>query len=269
MASTTHDPVATVGRAGTVRPVGTGWLRRVMSTDGALVVMPVVIVMAGVMLYVYNVRTDFDFSAASALRRDKLQVQFIDHLTITLWASLLVVSIAVPLGIVLTRPRFRRMAGGVLAVANSGQAMPAYGLVVLFAAWMGTGMRTVIIALAFFALLPVLRNTMVGLNQVDPSMIEAGRGMGMSRLAVLRRIELPLAVPVILAGVRTALVLTVGMAALAFLIGGGGLGETINSGLKLSRNEVVITGAGIVALLALTVDWLAAVAERFLRPKGT
>jgi len=262
MASATYSP------ATALTPAGAGWTRRTMSSDSALVIMPIIIVTLGVALYVYNVRADFDFSASSALTREKLQVQFIDHLTITLWASFLVVAIAVPLGIVLTRQRFRRYASGVLVVANSGQAMPAYGLVVLFAAWLGTGMRTVIFALAFFALLPVLRNTMVGLNQVDPAVTEAGQGMGMSKMAVLRRIELPLAVPVILAGVRTALVLTVGMAALAFLIGGGGLGETINSGLKLSRSEVVITGAGIVALLALSVDWLAALAERLLRPKG-
>lgn len=245
-----------------------GWFRRVRSTDSALLVMPLVIAVVAVVLYLYDSRSDKDFSTASALERAKLQEQFLEHLTITVWASLLVVMVAVPLGIVLTRKRYRRYSGAVLAVANSGQAMPAYGLVVIFAAWLGTGMRTVIIALAFFALLPVLRNTMVGLNQVDPAVIEAGRGMGMSRSEVLRRIELPLAVPVILAGIRTALVLTVGMAALAFLIGGGGLGETINSGLKLSRNQVVVTGATLVALLALTVDWVAAVAERLLRPRG-
>jgi osmoprotectant transport system permease protein len=230
--------------------------------------MPIVIAAGALALYLYDATSDKDFSTASALTRSKLQAQFVQHLTITLWASLLVIAVAIPLGVLLTRPRYRSLAAPVLTVANSGQAMPAYGLVVLFAAWLGTGMRTVIIALAFFAVLPVLRNTMVGLNQVDQVVIEAGWGMGMSRRQVLRRIELPLATPVILAGVRTALVLTVGMAALAFLIGGGGLGETINSGLKLSRNQVVVTGAGLVALLALTVDWLAAMAERFLRPRG-
>ena len=92
--------------------------------------------------------------------------------------------------------------------------------------------------------------------------------MGMSRCQVLRRIELPLVVPVILAGVRTALVINVGMAALAFLIGGGGLGITINSGLKLSRDLITVTGAAMAAILALTVDWVAAVVERVLRPQG-
>jgi osmoprotectant transport system permease protein len=268
MATQTTTPPGLSAAAPSGNASGVGWMARLRSSDISLVVMPLVIATGALALYVYDATSDKDFSTASALQRSKLQTQFVEHLTITLWASLLVVVVAVPLGVVLTRPRYRRMSGAVLAVANSGQAMPAYGLVVIFAAWLGTGPRTVIIALAFFALLPVLRNTMVGLNQVDPAVMEAGRGMGMSRATVLRRIELPLAVPVILAGIRTALVLTVGMAALAFLIGGGGLGETINSGLKLSRNQVVVTGAGLVALLALSVDWLAALAERFLRPRG-
>ncbi len=135
-------------------------------------------------------------------------------------------------------------------------------------AWLGRGQWTTIWALTLFTLLPVLRNTMVGLEQVDRSVIEAGRGMGLTAGQVLRRVELPLAVPVILAGVRTALVITVGMAALAFLIGGGGLGVTINAGLGLSRDLVLITGAGLTALVALTVDWIAALVERALRPRG-
>ena len=92
--------------------------------------------------------------------------------------------------------------------------------------------------------------------------------MGMTRWQVLTKIELPLAVPVILAGVRTALVINVGTATLAVFIGGGGLGETINSGLKLNQNLTLITGSAITALLALTIDWLASVAERVLRPRG-
>jgi osmoprotectant transport system permease protein len=92
--------------------------------------------------------------------------------------------------------------------------------------------------------------------------------MGMSKRQALRRIELPLAVPVILAGVRTALVINVGMAALVFLIGAGGLGETINSGLKLQRNTAIFVGAALVALLALAIDFAASLAERYLKPKG-
>jgi len=109
---------------------------------------------------------------------------------------------------------------------------------------------------------------MVGLEQVDQNVIEAGRGMGLTKRQALRQIELPLAIPVILAGVRTALVITVGMASLAFLIGGGGLGTTISAGLKLSRDLVLITGAVMTALVALSVDWIAALIEKTLRPSG-
>jgi osmoprotectant transport system permease protein len=156
----------------------------------------------------------------------------------------------------------------VLTFASSGQAIPAYGLLIIFFTWIGTGPWTAIAAFTLYAILPVLRNTIVGLEQVDDAVIEAGRGMGMTKFEALRKIELPLSVPVILAGIRTALVINVGMAALAVFIGGGGLGETINSGLKLRRDIATFMGAGIVALLALVIDWLAALAERYLRPKG-
>jgi osmoprotectant transport system permease protein len=184
------------------------------------------------------------------------------------WSTAFVIGLAVPAGILLTRPRFKRYATPVLTFASSGQAIPAYGLLILFFTWIGTGPWTAIFAFTLYAILPVLRNTIVGLEQVDDAIIEAGRGMGLSKLQVLRRIELPLSVPVILAGIRTALVINVGMAALAVFIGGGGLGETINSGLKLRRDIATFMGAGIVALLALVIDWLAALAERYLRPRG-
>jgi osmoprotectant transport system permease protein len=116
--------------------------------------------------------------------------------------------------------------------------------------------------------LPVLRNTIVGLEQVDRAVIEAGRGMGYTRRQILLRIELPLAVPVIIAGIRTAVVINIGMAALAFIVGGGGLGETINSGLKLNRSPAILIGAVLVAILALVIDFLGSLAQRYLRPKG-
>lgn len=212
--------------------------------------------------------TEFDASTARILTGDRLVSQFRQHLFITFWSTVLVLIIAIPSGIALTRPALRRYAPPILAVASSGQAIPAYGLIILFLILMGQGARTAIVALTVFAILPVLRNTMVGLDQVDKATIEAARGMGLSKFQVLRSIELPLAVPVILAGVRTALIINVGMAALAFLIGGGGLGVTINSSLKLQRDVAVFIGGALVALLALAIDFLASLAERYLRPKG-
>ena len=244
-----------------------------VQTNARLLVTPAIIVTLGFALHRYvNNFLDSDqaiFQDERALGWDRnLRPQLEQHLSLTLWSTVFVVIVAVPLGIFLTRPKYRRLGGPVLAVATSGQATPAFGLIVLAFAWLGRGQWTTIWALAFFTVLPVLRNTMVGLDQVNPAVIEAGRGMGLTRLQVLRQIEIPLAVPVILAGIRTALVINVGMAALAFLIGGGGLGVTISTGLKLKRDLVLLTGAGMTAIVALTVDWVASIIERTLRPRG-
>jgi osmoprotectant transport system permease protein len=238
-----------------------------------LALAPLGIAALALSLFLYYRSLDLDpevnFQQASALDwSTKLWPQTVELLTIAFWSTLAVVLIAIPLGIVLTRPAMRRFGPGVLTVANAGQALPAYGLLIIFLVIMGQGITTVIWALVLFALLPVLRNTMVGLDNVDKSIIEAGRGMGMTKAQALTRIELPLAVPVIIAGVRTALTINIGMATLAFLVGGGGLGITINSGLKLQQDPVLLVGAGMVALVALSFDWLGAVAERYLKPRG-
>lgn len=192
----------------------------------------------------------------------------IDHLVLTAVAALVVLVIAIPLGILLTRRPLRKFTGPVLAVANIGQAAPAIGLIVLLAFAVGFGFSAAVIALVLYAILPVLRNTMVGISQVDARLVEAGRGMGMSAMAVLFKVELPLAVPVMLAGIRTALVLLVGTAALATFINGGGLGILITTGVNLNLVNVLIAGSILVALLALLVDWAGRVVEHVARPKG-
>lgn len=190
------------------------------------------------------------------------------HLLLTLVGAALVLLIAIPLGVVLTRTPFRRAAGPILAVANFGQAAPAVGLIVLLAALVPDGFQASIIALVLYAVLPVLRNTMIGIRGVDERLVEAGRGMGMTSFMVLLRVELPLAVPVMLSGVRTALVLLVGTAALAAFVNGGGLGLLITTGINLYLFTVLIAGALLIAVLALIVDWLGRVVEHVARPKG-
>ncbi len=239
----------------------------------ALWFAPVGILVLVVILALYyrslHLDPEVNIQQASALDwSTKLWPQTVELIRIAAVSTLLVVVIAVPLGIFLTRPAARPYAPAVLTVANVGQALPAYGLLILFLILLGQGSTTVIWALVLFALLPVLRNTMVGLDNVDRAIIEAGRGMGMSKWRTLTRIELPLAVPVVIAGVRTAMIINVGMATLAYLVGGGGLGITIASGLKLQQDPVLIVGASMVAIIALSFDWLGAVAERVLRPRG-
>ena len=192
----------------------------------------------------------------------------VQHLELTFLAAVIVLVIALPLGIALTRKPLRFLTGPVLMIANIGQAAPAIGLVVLLAFWLGFGFWSAIVSLVLYAMLPVLRNTMVGIQQVDARLVEAGRGMGMSAAAVLFKVELPLAVPIMLSGIRTALVLLVGTAALATFINGGGLGILITTGVNLNLPTVLFAGAILVALLALFIDWVGRVAEHLARPKG-
>jgi osmoprotectant transport system permease protein len=254
---------------GEVAPTATRRARAIKAAG--IWLAPAMIAFLALLFYLYyqNLEETANSTVISALDwSTKLVPQTQRIIYIAFWSTLIVILVAVPLGIVLTRPALRRISPYVLAVANSGQALPAYGLLVIFLGIMGQGASTVIVALSLYALLPVLRNTMVGLDGVDRSVIEAGRGMGMTKMQVLARIELPLAVPIILAGIRTAMILNIGMATLAFLIGGGGLGITIQTGLKLNQDPILIVGAWLVALVALTFDWLGAVAERFLKPRG-
>lgn len=192
-----------------------------------------------------------------------------EHVEISAVVAAIVLVVAVPLGMLLTRGWARAFVPVALGIANLGQAAPALGMLVLFFVLTeGTGFWVAVLPLSVYALLPVLRNTMVGIQQVDPALIDAGRGIGMSSLSVLLRIELPLAVPHILAGLRTALVLAVGTATLAVFVGAGGLGALIDTGFKLYRYPIMVVGAVLAMALALLIDWLAALAERFLGPKG-
>jgi len=228
-------------------------------------IFAVILAVIGGAVWLYS---DVDDTTLAILAPEKIQNQMVQTLVLGFSSSALVILIAIPIGIAVTRRGLPRLKGFLVDTLGLAQALPAYGLIVLFFSWLGAGIGTVIIALATFSLLPVLRNTIVGLEQVDHAVIEAGRGMGYTKRQVLFQIELPLAVPVIIAGIRTAIVINIGMAALAFLIGGGGLGETINSGLKLDRNPAILIGAVLVAILALVFDFLSAVAQRYLKPKG-
>lgn len=192
----------------------------------------------------------------------------LEHLQLTLLSAAIVLVVAVPLGIALTRRNLRFLSGPVLVLANIGQAAPSIGLVVLLAFWLGFGFWAAVISLVLYGVLPVLRNTMVGLQHVDQRLVEAGRGMGMTAASVLFKVELPMAVPIMLAGIRTALVLLVGTAALATFINGGGLGILITTGVQLNLPAVLVVGSLLVAVLALFIDWVGRVVEHVARPKG-
>jgi len=231
-------------------------------------VTPVLLALALGALYLYVNSRPLDSIEARRVNMPFILEATGQHIVLTLVSTLLVLLISIPVGILLTRPSARRFTPAAVAVFNIGQAVPSIGLLVLFAIGWGIGFWPAVVALVAYSALPVLRNTMIGLTQVDEAVIESGRGMGISRLGVLTRIELPLAVPVILTGLRTALVINVGTATLVALTDAGGLGGIIITGLVQNRPLITVVGSVLTAVLALLIDYLGRVAEDVLRPKG-
>ena len=233
-----------------------------------IVGLPLILAAVCVALFLWVGAQELDSIEQRRVNPEFITNAFLEHMALAFTSTVLVIVIAVPLGIVLTRPFARSITPVFIGLANMGQAIPSIGVLVLLALVWAIGFWPAIVALVLYAILPVLRNTMVGLQQVDPFVIEAGRGMGMTRGAVLGRIELPLAVPVILAGIRTALVINVGTATLATFVNAGGLGDIINGGLVSNRQTVVLVGSVLTAVLALSIDHLGGIAESRLSPKG-
>lgn len=231
-------------------------------------VLPVVAVALVVGMLTYLHVVPLDEIEERLLGTDQITTRTLEHIRLVAISTVLVIVIAVPLGVALSRRWARWFASPVLAVANGGQAIPSIGVLVLLAVTVGVGFKMAVVSLVVYALLPVLRNTMVGLGQVSPALIDAGRGMGMSSRQVLLQIELPIAVPIMLAGIRVALILNVGVATLATYTNAGGLGSFIESGIVFNRMPILLTGSVLTIALALLVDWLAGLAEHRLRPRG-
>lgn len=192
----------------------------------------------------------------------------LQHLTLASIATLIAIAIGVPLGILLSRkPGWSK---AILGFANVMQTIPSlalFGFLISLPFFGGIGAKTAIVALVLYALLPVIRNTYSGISQVDPAVKEAGRGMGMTGGQLLFQVELPLASSVIFAGIRIAMVLSIGTATIAAAIGAGGLGEYIFRGLSTVNNTLILAGAIPAALLALLADALLGFVENALTPK--
>jgi osmoprotectant transport system permease protein len=230
--------------------------------------MPAVLGAVLLVLWWWISGKELDTRERARLNSDYLITATLEHLHLTVVATAIVIVIAIPLGILLTRPSLGAITRPSIAVFSIGVALPSIGILVLFAVVWDIGFWPVVVALVIYTVLPVMRNTMVGLQQVDPAVIEAARGMGMTHRGVLARIELPLAVPVTMAGIRTALVIMVGTAALGTFVGAGGLGGLIVAGIGGGRPTITLVGGVLIAVLALLVDYVAGIAEDLLRPKG-
>jgi len=200
------------------------------------------------------------------INRAFLEDRLRQHIKISLVSFGLAALIGLPLGALLGKADWR-LRTPVIVFANLGQALPSVALLAFAFTYVGLGFKPTVIALVVYALLPIVRNTSVGISGVEPSVTEAARGMGLTRLQTLWSVELPLAMPAIFAGLRTAMVLVIGTATLANFIGGGGLGDVISAGIAAGRERIVLTGAGMVAALALMADWLMAALQRLLEPR--
>ncbi|MDL1958650.1 MAG: ABC transporter permease [Deltaproteobacteria bacterium] len=197
-----------------------------------------------------------------------------DHLCISLIAIAIGTVLGVTTGIFIAGKGRERTADVVLYFAEIMMTVPSlalFGLLMLLLSRMGLsaiGFLPAVITLVIYSQLPILRNTYTAIRQVDQTMIDAGRGMGMSESQLLLRIKLPLALPIIMAGLRNAMVLTIGIAAIAALIGAGGLGVPIFRGLRNARMDLIVIGGISVSILALLIDGLMALLERWVMPKG-
>jgi osmoprotectant transport system permease protein len=188
------------------------------------------------------------------------------HVALSGLALALAMALAIPAGVLVARRP--RLALATLGVANTLRALPSLAVLALMLPVLGIGFRPALVALVVVGVPSILTNTSVGLGEVDPDAVESARAMGMAPLEVLARIELPLAMPVILAGVRTAAVQVVASATLAAFIGGGGLGDFIVTGIAMMRMELLLVGAIPVTLLAIATDTALGALERVVTPRG-
>lgn len=210
--------------------------------------------------------SDASFWSYGWARRDYVWMLLRQHMFLTLAGLLAAMLLAIPLGVALTR--FRRLAGPVFSVINVVQTVPSLALLGFLIPLLGIGVTPAIVALFLYGLLPLVRNTYTGISQIDPSLVEACRGMGLTDMQILRKAELPLAVPIIMAGIRTSAVLLVGTATLAALIGAGGLGDPILRGVSSVNTNLILLGAMPAAVLAILLDRGLHFVERRLTSRG-
>ena len=190
----------------------------------------------------------------------------LDHMTLVVIAMAIAILIGVPLGMfIVQRPTLRTIALGIASIFQTIPSLALFGFLIPIPFIGGIGKRTAVVALVLYAILPILRNTYVGLTGIDPAVLESAEAMGMTRSQILFRVRFPLALAVILAGIRTATIITIGVATIAAAIGAGGLGTFIFRGVALVSDALILAGAIPAALLALLADFLLGLIERRLR----
>ncbi|MCQ6264068.1 ABC transporter permease [Fictibacillus sp. WQ 8-8] len=196
---------------------------------------------------------------------DYVWTEFYRHFLMSAYGVLFAAIIAIPLGILIAR--YAKLSQWVISLTNIIQTIPALAMLSVLMLVMGLGTNTVVMALFLYSLLPIIKNTYTGICSVDKALLESGRAMGMTKVQILRMVELPLAVSVIMAGLRTALVIAIGIATIGTFIGAGGLGDIIVRGTNATNGTaIILAGAIPTALMAILADILMGWMERTLSP---
>ncbi|BEJ45473.1 ABC transporter permease [Staphylococcus epidermidis] len=190
----------------------------------------------------------------------------IEHFYISMFALLLAIVVAVPLGILLSKTQ--RTANVVLTVAGVLQTIPTLAVLAIMIPIFGVGKTPAIVALFIYVLLPILNNTVLGVKNIDKNVIQAGQSMGMTKFQLMKDVEMPLALPLIISGIRLSSVYVISWATLASYVGAGGLGDLVFNGLNLYQPPMIISAAIVVTLLALVIDFILSLVEKWVVPKG-
>jgi len=188
------------------------------------------------------------------------------HIQLSLIAVAIAIVVGVPLGILVTR--IPSISSFVIGLANAVQAVPSLALLGFLVPFLGIGSTPSIVMIVLYSLLPIIKNTYTGLSNVDNALLEAGRGMGMTNSQLMTMVQLPLALPVIMAGIRISAVTAIGLTTLAALIGAGGLGQMIYRGISMVNNRMIVAGAVPAMVLALLLDFALFLLEKGVTPKG-
>ena len=190
----------------------------------------------------------------------------VEHFYISMFALLLAIVVAVPLGILLSKTQ--RTANVVLTVAGVLQTIPTLAVLAIMIPIFWVGKTPAIVALFIYVLLPILNNTVLGVKNIDKNVIQAGQSMGMTKFQLMKDVEMPLALPLIISGIRLSSVYVISWATLASYVGAGGLGDLVFNGLNLYQPPMIISAAIVVTLLALVIDFILSLVEKWVVPKG-
>ncbi len=228
------------------------------------ILIPITLVVITLAIIIYVVNFPGGWTAAQLLTYPNIIRYYQEHIIMVVAALVLSIAVGIPFGLMLTRPSLRLLGKIIESVVNVGQTVPSLAILAIAFVYLGFGFKTALFALWLYCILPILRNTYAGITSIEPEILEAARGMGMSGFSVLTRIELPLALPVIMGGIRTSVVICIGTATLATFIGAGGLGDPIATGISLRRDILVFTGASLSATLAIFMDHILGQVEEYL-----